>query len=1433
LNAKFGHVAYFLSRLVAYQAVEGLKYACVKMRRPAGRSQFLLLLLFSVAIHGDSVLGKDELGVNEDNVNVHDVYLNDSFEVADAIVQAKRLSRAQRWTDAASLLQRMSDVHSRKLVRMEGERYVGVRQRLNQIIAHWPRVGLRAYRELYEKELQQHLVDLGDRRDLDALLELFERFFCTAGAPALADTIGQVAIEAGDFALAARVYKTVIDDHPDRERIRDQFEAMLFLLTRWQENADSEVPERLANTKIYWRGEHRALSSILVDIEPMSLGVNSSREDWPIFGGSNQRDNTSSSEVDELGLLWQFTLPGAPESDEARRELRDAMEDGVALARMLSIQPVVSGDLIIIQKQREIVGVYRRTGAVAWRRSTDDLDQSLADELEEQPPALYAPTVSGDRVFAALPGEIVSYYGYESPSTPPAIICLDAASGKLIWSLTRESAGAVLEEIVFDTSPLVSEGSVYIVGRRRRSFGFEDCYLFRIRAVDGTLVHKTHLGSASTGSFGSRRATLTMAAMDGDTIYVCTNLGTVAAVAARTGGVRWLRAYDRSANADAQAWGSQTRMVSPWGYNPAMVHGGNLYILPTDATHLFVYDAATGELVHKIPRDKLLGAQSILGVKDTLLCTAGEQIGCFDIATGKMGWSTGFADGTSIYGRGMWVNGELMVPTTHGISRFDVSTGSRRDTVLEKNLRMGNILALADEVYVAGPWHVSAYVRRSQLWRSLRTRMADAPNDPVPALELAEVALRNGEAEEAFGAIGEAVRRADAMQDTLDEVIRRRIYRNVIAYVRATTNQATLDVAKLDELFDYASDTSPSGVSQVAYRILFASRYKKLDQPQKALRLYQQILRDRTLREEPVTAQVEPLEREKNTVPQDQASGLLAAARIDDLLAKFGDSIYAQYESEARRWLESGKTGNDLGRLDMLVRTFPNSKTAPLAMLAQADLLLANDMPVRAAAVLTAAYYRYPSRVDKVAIIRRIADAYESAGRLPHAYSWLTKGVREYPAARFDDKGTSVSFADYRQRLAHVRKEIEPSLPRVHWPMSPQKKVVLKENQRLLFPQVSQHPKADWSRFFVSSPKEVIAYDAAHGKFLWRWPLTSDAPADLILASNEMTLFLTANTLYAMDPSNGKALWKHGKITDKEAPEQDWEALANMRTIALSNSAVVIAGDRQGVTCLEKKTGKVRWQHDKLQGPRGAMRVLEPWLVYHFAEDGGTFCRIINIETGEHIRDLLLDDPRSLETFFLTLDGRLITVTAQSISAYDLETGVRSWRYAIDGLLRRSSLFVDFDAIYFSEDGRRVRKLNVENGRTVWQSGILNRRPIDDLRIDRQGASVVVHTSSTVTAIDEVNGLTLWEGVTPEDAHFISRILATDHFFAMHRPINEDEATKSQVYLYDLQQASGLLRGTVDIGHVSKTASMLVVDDGFIIQTEKKLLRWSYESPTP
>ena len=117
----------------------------------------------------------------------------------------------------------------------------------------------------------------------------------------------------------------------------------------------------------------------------------------------------------------------------------------------------------------------------------------------------------------------------------------EPATGEELWRVDRAGLGSAFDEMDFESTPIVQAGKVYVVVRRKRSFGFEDCFLWRFDADDGAVEFRTHLGSASTGGFGYRRSALTIPALFEDTVYVVSNLGTIAAVDGHSGRVRACR----------------------------------------------------------------------------------------------------------------------------------------------------------------------------------------------------------------------------------------------------------------------------------------------------------------------------------------------------------------------------------------------------------------------------------------------------------------------------------------------------------------------------------------------------------------------------------------------------------------------------------------------------------------------------------------------------------------------------------------------------------------------------------------------------------------------------------------------------------------------------------------------------------------------------
>ncbi|MFQ5592365.1 MAG: PQQ-binding-like beta-propeller repeat protein, partial [Phycisphaerae bacterium] len=914
------------------------------------------------------------------------VYLNDSLEASDAIVKAATLVASRRWKEAATLLQDTLVSAGDKLVRVAPGHYVGVREHITHILCGWPEEGQDTYRDLFERELIAELDktlpdrSIGERFPEAAgtstrrLLSLFDRYFCTSAAAELADTIGQLSIEAGDLALARHVYQRVVDGHPDRSTYTPKYQTMLALLGAMRGDAETSVPAAGDEVKLRWRGADRPLDDVLEEARRSfsALSRGTDPGDWPIFGGNTERSRRSESTIDELGLLWLTDLFKKP--PEGAGDLGRGYHEDVGVGLSLSVQPVVHDELVFVQRQRELAAIHRNTGVVAWRFRADRVQGDVYEELDSRPPGWDSPTVHDGRVYVSLPGDVVPYYGYESPQSPPELVCLDASTGEVLWRSEREGLSERPSELGFDSSPIVDHGRLYVIGRRRRSFGFEDCYLYCLNAVDGRMLFRTHVGSASTGTFGARRPTPAVASLHEDMVYLCSNLGTITALSAYTGAVRWLRQYDR--DVDAGSRGSGGREPPPWTFNPVFVSGDRLVAMPMDSSNVLVLAKDDGRNLDIIPVEEFAGIEMLFGMEGDVLCGVGAEVACYDVGDGALSWSAKLEAQERPLGRGVWAGEHLYVPAGTGVSMFEVSDGQRTDIAWSQGGRSGNLVALPGELFVAGADSLAVYVRKTELWNALRARMAASPSAPLPALELAEVALRGGEYAEATEVLDEAVRRADAFARAMEPSLRKRFFDDALMFAEVMNARSVLTPSVLDKLFTLAMQCAPDARGHVDYRFRFAKLYDQFHKPDRALPLYQQVLRDRSLRKIKIECPGAPPEIAEEA----------ARVGIAELIARHGAAIYAPFEAEAKRWYARGLASANVELLARVADTFPNSDTAPLALIAQGELLAQMNRPDESARLLARAYHRYPEQVNRAQLIRKIADAYEQAGRPEHAY---------------------------------------------------------------------------------------------------------------------------------------------------------------------------------------------------------------------------------------------------------------------------------------------------------------------------------------------------------------------------------------------------------------------------------------------------------------
>src|SRR5262249_9045775 len=135
------------------------------------------------------------------------------------------------------------------------------------------------------------------------------------------------------------------------------------------------------------------------------------------------------------------------------------------------------------------------------------------------------------------------------------------------------------------------------------------------------------------------------------------------------------------------------------------------------------------------------------------------------------------------------------------------------------------------------------------------------------------------------------------------------------------------------------------------------------------------------------------------------------------LIQQHGRSIYAEFDREAKQWLERDLAADDIASLNRLLQTFPESESAGPAAVRIAEILMKNGQADAAARQYLRAYHLSGGRANRPELMRRIGDAWARAGRNEQAYQWFTKAALDFPNFRIESQGNTLSFAEYRDRV--------------------------------------------------------------------------------------------------------------------------------------------------------------------------------------------------------------------------------------------------------------------------------------------------------------------------------------------------------------------------------------------------------------------------------
>jgi outer membrane protein assembly factor BamB len=639
------------------------------------------------------------------------------------------------------------------------------------------------------------------------------------------------------------------------------------------------------------------------------------------------------------------------------------------------------------------------------------------------------------------------------------MVCLDRLTGRPVWArmpseldttqLGDPALRADLAECQFVGTPLVVGNAVWTLARTdpMRGRNFEQSFLVSLHLDTGETRSVTYLASSAgaepSARWGQRvimpQPASIMAYADG-LIYAPTDTGALAAVRASDGGVEWLNLYPR-ADTDPIRQGlgaGRLRMRSrtesqPFHAAPVVVEAGRLFFKPPDAPHVFIWNAADGNEVarvdlsisERVGRTERLrtvdGNTTLLKVLGDRILTFGPQgVSCIDWAAVRDGknaleatrWSSRIesANGEdSVMGRPAVTQTQLLLPTREHLrviqledGRF-VATYPTGGAEWAQNEGPGNVVALQDQLVIAGPERLNIYADSAVIRERLEKQVAQNPADPTPLLRLAQIAFVTGD----FDTTEERLRQAEAAGDagTQPEAGRAAVFASSLNFAQTlaerlgnTLAPGSPTAATVDRFFTLAEKFARTPAQNVRVRFARADFADTEGGAARRVALLQEILSDPAWRQVPTLADARKTEAAAGgEASSPRQAGEVARELLAQLIERAGPQVYEQIEQRAGEELAEATAAGDVELLLRLSEIYPNSAASASALEEAARLLQEQKRLPEAATALR----RLAARSDNpVAAWMRLAQIEATRpGRLDVAAGRMRRAARADPEA--------------------------------------------------------------------------------------------------------------------------------------------------------------------------------------------------------------------------------------------------------------------------------------------------------------------------------------------------------------------------------------------------------------------------------------------------
>jgi len=912
-------------------------------------------------------------------------------------------------------------------------------------------------------------------------------------------------------------------------------------------------------------------------------------------------------------------------------------------------------------------------------------------------------TLAGERVFGAVGAEPGNqdpqmWGGGQEQAQPANYMVSLTKSGKLQWALTpdvkNESYETVskadqewLKSIFFPASPTYDNGVLYAMAAK--TSGLDEAWACAFDAASGRLLWRTLLCSANPVLVGGPvQPDLGLpVAVSNNTVFVVTNLGAVVSLDALSGGIKWLRVYDRAQVQERFARFGRGRSDF-WAPNPPIVHDRIVICTPQDSDLMYAYDIETGRRVWEVQRilpnerDRL---KHVLGIVHNALVVSGNDIHFFGLKSGPEVFVLDQLE-SPIKGHGTVAGDSVLVPTEKSLLCIDTQLVENRVQAkiresykwAEPEREAGNVFVAGDVLYTISNTHVNAYFVWEEVAKKLRERIQKDAQDLPAYLELSDTYLKIADFDSGLKLLDQAQPIATQKKDdpkfaSVIAELNRKKYELLLGLGDAA--KAKTDNAKAYEQFKKAYETAllPGVTGDLAVTALarMADTSKAQNEMARAVEHYHQMI----LKHGDVTV---------GEAPNQQRARLLAQSKIEEI-RKLDPKAYEKIEAEARLSLDQAAA--DTAKLLNVVSLYPNSNTSGEALLKLARLTLAKR-PDQARQHLQRYLSRFGTSPEAPIAQALMAVAYEKGGLLGPAKDILTRlanrpefAIAKIPTDPLADGSASVTAPEWaKQRLANEAYQR---------PLSASTAALgdgkLKEVWTQTAPEAAQAVMLDGSPpgvmrrnvFLIEKQNELLVLGPDGSE---EWAPRPKLPAGVFsrgIWAENLLLFVGTREIVALDSNErGRVAWR------RELNIPNTRQLQCV--VKAAAGRVVIAYPSGGLSVLEGSNGEVLWQ-TQLDGNQ---LYKEPAIGDGFiavAAQNPARVHLFELDTGKK-RGAIDQAAGGFSVAPLAQGDRAFFAERNVVKAVEGSTGKLVWEHTLGG--EATSLFAGRDWVIAGSDDR-------------------------------------------------------------------------------------------------------------------------------------------------